>query len=1097
MDVAEWLRGLGLEQYAPAFRDNDIDGEVLRRLTSEDLRELGVVSVGHRRRLLDAVAALGDAQPAPSASPTVPTGVGAAVEAERRQLTVMFCDLADSTMLASRLDPEELGEVVAVYHRCTAEVVGRFGGFLAKYVGDGVLAYFGYPVAHEDDAERAVRAGLEVANAVAGLDHRGVLLSARVGIATGLVVVGEIGGGEPNAVVGETPNLAARLQAEAPPGGVVIAPATRRLAGDWFRYRDLGPRPLKGIAEPVPLTQVLGERSAESRFAAIRAAMLTPFVGREQEIALLLDRWQLASEDEGQVVVLSGEAGIGKSRIVEMVRERVADAGIRIRWQCSPYHTNTALHPVIGQLTAAARIEMDDPSATKLEKLERLVVPPGSGSGDVVPLLADLLAIPIGDRYPPLTMAPEARRARTLRALAAQLIALSQRRHVLFLVEDAHWIDPTTRELLDSVIEPIAGHRVLLLVTGRPEFQNPWGGHSHVTTLALNRLGQRQSADLVSHVAGGRVLPDAIARAIVTRGDGVPLFVEELTKSVLESGLLREADGQLILEGPLPPLAIPTTLQGSLLARLDRLAATREVAQIGAAIGREFDYELLTAVAGLPDTQLRHALSQLEAAGLIFRRGNPPEASYTFKHALVQDAAHDSLLKSRRQLLHARIAAAIEQHYPETASSQPQLLAQHLAEAGLAERSARAWLDAGRLAASRSESREAATQFARGIDVLVGMEPGAERDRLELDLQVGRGSACAVAYRYPANESAKAWLRAISLLRNHRDDPRQFWARRGLSSVCAARADMAAYAALTQETMERAKQSGEPAGLCVAHMMLSNLCVYTGKFATAEQATLEAARHVRADSRHESFRLSGMDITVHVPMGRMHALSFRGDRAGAEWSMKEVLRLAEEQPQVGVLAWALVWASFRCLIERDFERAGALAERAIAFASEQGFGFWATGGQASQGAALVIADPGRAAALIGDALAKLPGMLIWQPHFLCFEAEALLGLGWITEARGACDRALAMSASTGVTWWDAELHRIRAAVIRAEDVGDAAVREELARALAIAEQQGSGTFRLRAAADLDAMHAVVKRRGRNDSSDGSPELLPLPDADAR
>jgi len=738
----------------------------------------------------------------------VPTGGGAAAEAERRQLTVMFCDLADSKMLASRLDPEELGEVVGAYHRCTAEVVGRFDGFLAKYLGDGVLAYFGFPAAHEDDAERAVRAGLEVAKAVAGLDRRGVRLNARVGIATGLVVVGEIGGGEPNAVVGETPNLAARLQAEAPPGGVVIAPATRRLAGDWFNYRDLGPHPLKGIAEPVPLTQVLGERSAESRFAAIRAALLTPFVGREQEIELLLDRWYLAGEGEGQVVVLSGEAGICKSRIAEIVRERVAGAGIRIRWQCSPYHTDTALHPVIAQLTAAARIEIDDPSATKLEKLERLVVPSGSGSEDVVPLLADLLGIRIGDRYPPLTMAPETRRARTLRALAAQLFALSQRRRVLFLVEDAHWLDPTTRELLDSVIEPIARHRVLLLVTGRPEFQNPWGGHSHVTTLALNRLSQRQSADLACHAAGGRVLPDAIARAIVGRGDGVPLFVEELTKSVLESGLMREADGQLVLEGPLPPLAIPTTLQGSLLARLDRLAATREVAQIGAAIGREFDYELLTAVAGLPDTQLRHALSQLEAAGLIFRRGSPPEASYTFKHALVQDAAHDSLLKSRRQQLHARIAEAIARQFPETASKEPQILAQHYAEAGFAERSARAWLEAGRLAATKSASNEAAMQFARGIDVLHGMAAGAARDALELDLQIGWGSACAVAYGHPAVETEQAWRRTIALLSDHPNDPRNFWARRGLSTVHSSRADMTAYAAIAEETLELARQTG-------------------------------------------------------------------------------------------------------------------------------------------------------------------------------------------------------------------------------------------------------------------------------------------------
>src|SRR6516162_1692695 len=589
MDVAEWLRDLGLEQYAPAFRDNDIDGEVLRRLTGEDLRELGVASVGHRRRLLDAIMALGESQPAPEVSLTSSRALGTAGEAERRQLTVMFSDLVDSTMLASRLDPEELGEVIAAYHRCVADVIGRFDGFLAKYLGDGVLAYFGFPNAHEDDAERAARAGLEITKAVTALEGGGAPLSARIGIATGLAVVGEIGGAaEANAVVGETPNLAARLQAEAPPGGVVIAPATRRLAGHWFRYCDLGARPLKGIAEPMALTQVLDERPAESRFAATRAALLTPFVGREQEIGLLLDRWRLASEGEGQVVVLSGEVGIGKSRISEMLRGRVGDAGTRIRYQCSPYYTDTALYPVAAHLRAAARIEPDDPSATKLDKLERLIVPSEAEADANVPLLADLLAIPTTDRYPALTMGPELRKVRTLRALADQLFVLARRGPVLVLLEDAHWIDPTTRELIDAVIEPIGQRRVMLLVTCRPDLQNPWGSHSHVTTLTLNRLGRQQCADLIGQVVGGRQVPETITRAIIDRADGVPLFVEELTKAVLESGLLRETHGELVADGPLLPLAIPTTLQGSLLARLDRLSTTREVAQIGAAIGREF-----------------------------------------------------------------------------------------------------------------------------------------------------------------------------------------------------------------------------------------------------------------------------------------------------------------------------------------------------------------------------------------------------------------------------------------------------------------------------------------------------------------------------
>jgi AAA ATPase domain/Adenylate and Guanylate cyclase catalytic domain len=399
-----------------------------------------------------------------------------------------------------------------------------------------------------------VRAGLAITKAVAGLDGRGTPLSARVGIATGLVVVGEIGGGgEANAVVGETPNLAARLQAEAPPGGVVIAPATRRLTGEWFRYRDLGAWALKGIAEPMPLMQVLDEQPAESRFAATRAALLTPFVGREQEIGLLLDRWRLASEGEGQVVVLSGEAGIGKSRISEILRERVADAGTRIRYQCSPYYTDTALYPVVAQLRAAARMELEDPPATKLDKLERLVVPSEVEADETVPLLADQLAIPTTDRYPALAMGPELRKVQTLRSLADQLFALARRGPVLVLMEDAHWIDPTTREWLDAVIEPIGRQRVMLLVTCRPEFQNPCGSRSHVTTLTLNRMGQRQCADLVGQVASGRPLPETITRAIIDRADGIPLFVEELTKSVLESGPLRDAAGRLVVDGACPP----------------------------------------------------------------------------------------------------------------------------------------------------------------------------------------------------------------------------------------------------------------------------------------------------------------------------------------------------------------------------------------------------------------------------------------------------------------------------------------------------------------------------------------------------------------
>ena len=1073
MDIQDWLRGLGLEQYALAFRENDIDGDILPELTAEDLTGLGVASIGHRRKLLAAIAALREAPdtPAPEPVPPPPPARSDTQGAERRLVTILFCDLVGSTELSGRLDPEELHDVIAAYHRRVADVIGRLNGFVAKYMGDGVLCYFGFPIAHEDDAERAVRAGLAITETVPDLDGRGSRLRARVGIATGLVVAGDLAGGDTNAVVGETPNLAARLQSEAPPGAVVIDPATRRLSGSWFRYRDLGPRRLKGIAEPVAIAQILGEHAPQSRFAAVHPAALTPFVGREQEMGLLLDRWQMAADGEGQVVLLSGEAGIGKSRIAEMLRDSVEGNAVRIRYQCSPYHTDTALYPAIRHLAVAAGIEPDEPPASKLEKLERLILPAEITPEFAAALIADLLAIPTGQRYPATTMSPELRKMRTLRVLTEQLFALAQRSPVLVLVEDAHWIDPTTRELLDSLIEPIGLQRVMLLVTGRPDFVNPWSHYAHVTSLPLTRLGRRQSAALVTGVAG-RSLPDAIVQTLASRADGVPLFLEELTKSVVESGLLRDAeDGGFSLAGAAPLLAIPTTLQASLLARLDRLGGAREVAQLGAAIGRQFGYRLLTAVTDLPEARLQSALLELEAAGLLFRRGSPPDADYTFKHALVQDAAHESLLKSRRQQLHARIAAAIELHHPDTAGMQPQLLAQHYADAGFAERSARAWLAAGRLATSRSAPHEAAAQFARGIQILQGMEPGAERDAIELDLQIGRGSACTVTSGFSGDDSEQAWLRAIELLRSEPKDPRNFWARRGLSATYSTRANMVAYAAIADETMDRARQADDAAGFCVAHMIFANLYNYTGRRAANIQSLREATRYYRSDAHSASFLLSGLDLGIHIPMNSMLGCSIDGDSVGANRHMDEVIRLAEAQRQIGTLCWALVWVALTCLIERDFARAGASADRAVALATEHGIRIWAANGQMMQGTAALMLDPDRSAAVIGAALEKLEAMqwLLFHPTFLCFRAEALLRLGRISEAREVIDRALAMSASTGLSWWDAELHRIGASVIDAEGGGNEAVREVLRRAAEIAAQQGSEAFRRRAAAELAAM----------------------------
>ena len=673
---------------------------VLPELTAEDLKELGVTSFGHRRRLLDAIAALRREPPTRDAAQSATSATSAPTsppptDAERRQLTVMFCDLVGSTALSTRFDPEDLRELIGDYHRAVADTVGRFDGFVAKYMGDGVLIYFGYPQAHEDDAERAVRAGLAVIEAVGRLPARQDL-RVRLGIATGLAVVGDLigeGAAQERGVVGETPNLAARLQALAAPNTLVIGEATRRQVGGLFELADLGPQALAGFAEPQSAWRVVGESGMLSRFEALRSGE-TPLVGREEEVELLLRRWQQAKSGEGRVVLISGEPGIGKSRLTAALSEQIGtEPHTRLRYFCSPHHQNSALYPVIVQLERAAGFERDDGPEAKLDKLATLLGP-AAEIGDVS-LLVELLSVPGGDRFAPLELSPQRKKERTFAALVRQLEGLARTQPVLMIFEDLHWIDPTSREFLDLVLARIDCLPVLLAATFRPEFQPPWVGQAHATVIALNRLGRGDGAVMVERLAGNAALlpPDVIAE-IVERTDGVPLFVEEMTKAVLEAGA--ERGGEIAASVPSAGLGVPATLQASLMARLDRLGpAAKGVAQIGAAIGREFSYELAASVGELAEERLQDALQRLVDAGLVFQRGTPPEAAYLFKHALVQDTAYSTLLRGPRRQLHARIAEALTAHYPELMDSQPELFAQHYAEAGLIEKSVAYWGKAG------------------------------------------------------------------------------------------------------------------------------------------------------------------------------------------------------------------------------------------------------------------------------------------------------------------------------------------------------------------------------------------------------------------
>jgi class 3 adenylate cyclase/tetratricopeptide (TPR) repeat protein len=1078
-DIGAWLRDLGLGQYEGAFRESEIEADVLPELTENDLEKIGL-PLGPRKRILKALSA-------------IEVGRHAAVggshaanrsEPEKRLLTVLFCDLVGSTALAVRLDAEDLSTLIRRFQTTCANVVTSYGGYIAKFLGDGLLAYFGYPVTREDEPENAVGAALDLVARVGRLLlPSGEALQVRVGIATGVVVVASStfsGSADEVGVTGEPPNLAARLQELAGPNAIIVSEVTRKLLGGGFVCEPLGLQKVKGFSEPVKAYKVVGETALDSRFDGRIGSRLTHFVGREREFCLLTSLWERAKTGEGQIALICGEPGIGKSRISSALLDHIAKENhAAIRWQCSSHHTNSPFYPVIRNLERAARFDREDTAEVRLAKLELLLAQFGQATLAEAPLLAALLSIPSAGRYQPLDLTPQRQKDLTINALIRQALAYTPKQPVFFLVEDAHWMDPTTLELLNRTVEAIKSAPFLALITFRPDFFAPWLDQPHVTMLRLEKLRPEQVKAMIADLTAGKGLPAEIAELILSKTDGVPLFVEELTKAILETGMLEDAGDKYVLQGEFALPSIPVTLHDSLVARLDRLAPIKEVAQIGAAIGREFSYRLLSAVSPMAPSSLDSALAQLAAADLVHSRGQPPDSSYVFKHALVQDAAYDSLLRSKRQQLHGNIADALRSQFPEVMETQPEWMAHHLEQAGQPGQAIEYLRMAGQRAIERSANAEAIRHLRHALDLVDATSDDAARGSA-LELEVLYAQAMIAGRGYAAPETQKGLLRAKSLIDEWTEPAQKFAVLYGLWASYYVGGDVAKQHPAAIEFLAESERHSFPSTLCLSHRTLGTTFIQMGEFEAARLHLEKAEAFYKEGFESAQLYQYGQEIGATALCYLSWALWQLGYVDQAADVAARAVTYAEALSHPHTLVYTICHAQGMIdIMRRSSSETLAYAQKVISLCNEHGFPFWGAGGQILHGWATSHIDANRGVEEIRGGLVawRKTGARLWLPIFVALEGEAHAAAGHSDAALHAVEEALRISGETGERWALAEVLRLKAQILLKSGRGEAdGIEALLHESIETARLQGGRSWQLRSARDLALLQRGRRRK---------------------